>query len=155
MIDLNLYLYCALVFVFALIVHEFGHYCAFRYFGFKPLIRWHSGALCIGEDAMYSLNARQLVIVGAAGVVAGFVAIAVLSDSLVLWLLYCVGCCYDLAVISTYAEFWNSSKTMYQIDKANLQKHRPRKRRIDHKPSIGYKLFRRAKSGRFEVFRSV
>lgn len=120
---MNPYLYIAITLAVTIIVHEIGHYIGFRYCGIKPKITFHFGALCIGEKEMNHLNPKQIVIVGLAGIILGFITIGFMTSSITLWLLYFIACSFDITVISTYIEHWKDTRPIWQIDREKTDKY--------------------------------
>ena len=105
-----------------IIIHELGHYLAFRYYGIKPKIRWRYGAITIGEEQMYALNSHQTIIVGLGGIIFGLITIVAMTNSITLYLIYMIACSFDLTVISTYLETWKDKRTILEIDEEKIQK---------------------------------
>lgn len=119
---MNLYLYYAITLAVAIIIHELGHYIAFRCCGIKPKFTFHFGALCIGEKEMYYMNSKQTVIVGLAGIIAGMITIIMMTDSTNIFLLYFIACSFDLTVVMIYIEFWKDNRPIWQIDREKTDK---------------------------------
>jgi len=89
-----------LLYGFIIFVHELGHYLAYRFYGFKPDLKFNSVAILIGENVMYLLTLKQFLIVGLSGVLAGLVPLLLFASPLGLWLLlYLIVCGIDLLSI--------------------------------------------------------
>ena len=119
---MNTYLWYAITLAVTIIVHELGHYIGFRYCGVNPKFTWHWGALCIGEKEMNYLTSKQAVIVGLAGIILGMITILFMTDSVTLWLLYLVACCFDMTIVAIYTETWKDPRPMWQIDRERTDK---------------------------------
>ena len=72
-----------------IVVHEFGHYIAFRIFGFKPTFRvtWW-GAILIGENCHYKPNPKQMIVIALSGILLGLIPLILLipSNEFLRWL---------------------------------------------------------------------
>lgn len=110
--------------ILAIIPHEFGHYLAFRFFGYKPTIRltkW--GAVFIGENCFWKLTVRQMLIVSLLGIWAGFtfVFLATLKrPDAILEMTYLLMCVID---INHILNFWGEKRdmTLVEVARKNLK----------------------------------
>jgi len=69
------YWYLVFLWVLAVVVHELGHWWAFRFFGFKPSVRLTWWGVLIGENVVLRVPFEELYLIAWAGVfLGGFVA---------------------------------------------------------------------------------
>ena len=106
--------------VIALIVHELGHYVAYRVIGKKPDVKLKWYGILIGENVWHSLKPFEAYIVSIAGIIAGFF---IVMNNYELTLIYFVMCCSDIVnIISVIGIEKNYKKlTLLEINKLQLQ----------------------------------
>lgn len=87
-----------LVFVLAIVVHEFGHYCGFLFVGSKPRFYWSSGAILSQPVSLNGLRLIDMFLVALWGVAAGFFVLFLFADTF-MFMAYAVTCSLDVAVM--------------------------------------------------------
>lgn len=119
-----------IVFIISIVVHEFGHYIAFRMNGIKkPKIRFHWFGITVGtEEDMDSLTLHETIDVYLTGIVLGYCVIFVASmlwniTSSSLVFAYLVACFFDfsnifqvLSLLKKHPELKN-----LRVDAANVR----------------------------------
>lgn len=81
-----------------IVVHEFGHYLAFRYYGYSPNFRLKWYGIIIGENVYKKVRLDRYIVIGWAGVLFGLPV--AFFDPMVLFL-YSFMCSLDLYVIAS------------------------------------------------------
>jgi len=106
--------------VIALIVHELGHYAAYRLIGKKPNVKFKWYGILIGENVWYSLKPFEAYIVSIAGIIAGFL---IIINNYELTLIYFLMCCIDIVNIISIVDIEKKYKklTLLEINKLQLQ----------------------------------
>lgn len=89
----------------ALIVHESGHYIAYRAFGKKPSLRIVGITILMGENVIRELKNWEAAVVAFAGIVAGILPIQLMLFMMpypvpfFMGLFYGIGLFYDIMII--------------------------------------------------------
>jgi len=106
--------------VIALIVHELGHYVAYRLIGKKPDIKFKWYGILIGENIWYSLKPFEAYIVSIAGIITGFF---IVMNNYELTLIYFLMCCIDIVNIISIIGIEKKYKklTLLEINKLQLK----------------------------------
>jgi hypothetical protein len=79
-----------------IIVHELGHYVAFRLFGHKPDVKFTWYGILVGQNVWYDVTIFQSYIISLAGVLSGWYFF---SYSQYMTTLYVGMCCIDFTNI--------------------------------------------------------
>lgn len=115
------------IFLLSMIVHEFGHWLAFRMYGIKPKFSTKSKvALTIGDDELYFLKPKQIIVVAFAGIIAGYLPLILLlgKNGGLFYLLEFFFCIVDLSTSMMIIQYFNSDKTLLDIEYENLTRLR-------------------------------
>ena len=106
--------------VIALIVHELGHYIAYRIIGKKPDVKFKWYGILIGENVWHSLKPLEAYIVSIAGIITGFL---IVMNNYELTLIYFIMCCIDIVNIISVIGIEKKYKklTLLEINKLQLQ----------------------------------
>ena len=75
------------VLITAAIVHEIGHYVAYRFFGYKPDIRIKWYGVLIGENIWHRVTCQHAVIILLAGFLAGLPVVLFNDVTLAIYIL--------------------------------------------------------------------
>lgn len=115
---INIYL----LILITIIIHELGHYLAFRLCGKKPSIKFTWFGIVLGDNIWYSLNPKQMLIITASGVLTGLCVIN-LSNNYEYILIYLIGCCIDLTNIIAISSIPKKYKdlSLFEINKIQLK----------------------------------
>lgn len=77
-----------LIFIAAIVVHELGHYIAFRIYGYNPSISFKAGGIIIGNNCIFKMNNRQVILTSALGIAFGAGPLIIYGASCLTWLVY-------------------------------------------------------------------
>ena len=102
---MNLDVLYIIVFLFSIVIHELGHYIAYRIFGFKPIFKFRWWGISIGDNCFIFLNHFQSIFIIFAGVLSGYVVIYWLP--LYYKIIYFFACLIDFVIaIQNYDEIF-------------------------------------------------
>jgi len=100
--------------IFAIPIHEFGHYIGFRFFNIKPKIRVTKYlAILMGENEMKELTGTQMAIVALLGILTGYVYLLFLGVQDVILLIYFLMSIFDIYILFALFEIkkeWRNFK---------------------------------------------
>ncbi len=102
-----------LFFLLVIVLHELGHYLAFRKYGIKPNIRFN-GALLMESDSMFLLRPVQVFFIFCSGILFGLVPF-VFYYSYSLFLLYIICCMIDIDAIMDIFSHLEDKRPYYKI----------------------------------------
>lgn len=86
-------------FIPQVILHELGHYVAYRYYNIKPKLKLEWWGISIGEEKdLFKLNPYQLSIIGMSGILSGFIYTFFFFNNFYT-IIYLLMCCLDFYVI--------------------------------------------------------
>jgi hypothetical protein len=77
-------------FIPAIIIHELGHYLAYRYFGFKPSIKFKWYGILLGENVFHKAKPYQAYLITITGILAGLPFVVHDDSLLVVYLFICM-----------------------------------------------------------------
>ncbi len=121
-IDYIYLLVTTLIFISIVIIHELGHYIAFRLYGYKPSLKLRLAGLFIGENVIMRITRLNTAIIALAGVMAGLIPIMLLNLNREWYLIYMIMCSQDLVIILDVNKK-NYKKTNLQILKDYVAKY--------------------------------
>jgi len=85
--------------IFVVLIHELGHYIAYRYYGIKPKITFTKiGVIQMGDEtSLFQLTPKKYFFIALFGILTGgFYTVIVLPE---FNLVYLLGCVIDLAIM--------------------------------------------------------
>jgi hypothetical protein len=106
--------------VIAIIVHELGHYVAYKIIGKKPDIKFKWYGILIGENIWHTLKPFEAYIVSIVGIITGFF---IVMNNYELTLIYLLMCCIDIVNIILIMGIKKEYKklSLLEINKLQLQ----------------------------------
>lgn len=124
MIDWLLILWYVGIFFFIVVVHEFGHWLAYRYFGYKPSVRLTCfGVVLMGENVFLWLSPIQAYVIYLAGILLGWIPVILSGDS-TLGIAYVFACIIDfvglLKLLSLGMKAFNSNKPLLVLEQDEI-----------------------------------
>jgi hypothetical protein len=118
------------ILVVALILHEAGHYIAYRFYGYKPTIKFRWWGIEIGDNVIYEMKPKQIYFVAWMGILFGFIPLYA-AQSLIL--IYFFMCMFDFVLIinllSLPKEQWTKDK-YYDVVEWKLEEIREKRKLI-------------------------
>ena len=92
-----------LIFIAAVVIHEAGHYAAFKIYGFNPSINLKAGGISIGDNCIFKMNNRQVILTAALGIAAGAGPLLFYGASSLTWMIYIFCCSQDSTILLNLA----------------------------------------------------
>jgi hypothetical protein len=107
-----------------IVLHEAGHYLAFRRYKIKPKIFFTPLGIQIGGDAQYLLRLYQVVIVSYSGILLGALPFAFFKVTNLEIFLYCMFCAADLVAIGYCSTHIKFKGTLFAFEEKELARVR-------------------------------
>ena len=115
------------LYIIAVIIHELGHYIAFRFFGRNPSLKFHWWGVSIGDNIHLNMNLFETGITALAGVFVGLVYVMIIGYNM-LTTIYILSCGIDLlqlyVISSSPKGFMHKTKKeflLYQYRKSIME----------------------------------
>lgn len=107
-----------LIFIPAIVFHELGHYLAYRYYGYKPDLKFSKGTFWIGDNITHSIKVKEMKWITWSGIILG---LPFIMFDIYFILVYAVMCCVDISHLISYSQVKPEHVNKTTLEVAELQ----------------------------------
>lgn len=87
------------IMLFSHIIHEFGHWVAYKAYGYSPSVKIKWSGTHIGDNIGYLITPKQSIVITTLGILTGLLPLFIFSLPIGWFFIYIVSCSVDIADI--------------------------------------------------------